>query len=147
MNFMLHFNHKGNLENNLVLSFRKFEQEFGFNEHRKKLLSSAYSLLATLKQYGTSEVYVAGSFVSNNAKPGDLDICWNITGIDSKKCEKDYPEFFTEAGIEALQKATGIHIAAIFDNYTTDILDWFQFDRNGNKRGWVKISLFNLDTT
>ena len=147
MNFMLHFNNKGNLENNLEFSFQKFEQEFGFNEHRKKLLASVYSLLVTFRQYGSSEVYIVGSFVSNKAKPGDLDICWNTTGIDYKKCAQEYPEFFTEQGIDTLQQATGIHIAAIFDNYTTDILDWFQFDRDGNKRGWVKIPLFNLEIT
>ncbi len=53
MNFMLHFNNKGNLENNLEFSFQKFEQEFGFNEHRKKLLASAYSLLVTFWQFYT----------------------------------------------------------------------------------------------
>lgn len=144
---MLQFNKDGNLSQNLNLSFREFKEAFGYNAHRNRLIEAVFDLLKALKKYGTISVYIAGSFVTNKEKPGDLDLCWDITGLHYKECKKDYPEFFNEAGIERLRLATGIHIACIFDSYSTDILDWFQFDRNGKKRGWVKISLFNLNTT
>jgi hypothetical protein len=144
---MLKFNKAGNLSQNLNLSFSEFKKEFGYNNERKKLIGNAFSFLHTLKRFGTANVYITGSIVTDKKEPGDIDICWDTTGMDYKRCKKEYPEFFSDGGIEALRAATGIHIAAIFDSYSTDILEWYQFDRNGNFRGWGKIPLFNLDTT
>jgi hypothetical protein len=79
-------------------------------------------MLNVFKEFGCTEVNMVGSFVTTKEKPGDLDICWNTTHLDYKRCKKDYPEFFTEAGIEKLRLATGIHLVA-FDNYSTDILE------------------------
>lgn len=142
---MLKFNKDGNLAQNLRLSLRELKKEFGFNEWREALIASLTDLLKVLREYGVTEVYIVGSFVTLKSNPGDLDVCWNTTHSNLKELEKHYPDFFTELGIEATKNITGIHLMA-FDNYSMEILDWFQFDRDRTMKGWAKISLFNLDT-
>lgn len=141
---MLKFNKEGNLAQNLDLSFREFRKEFGFNERREALIIALFDLLLVFKEYGVNEVYIVGSFVTLKSNPGDLDVCWNATNLDYDQFEKDYPEFFSAKEINRLKIKTGIHHLP-FDNYNLERLDKFQFDRNGHKRGWVKISPFNLD--
>lgn len=143
---MFRFNGDGNLSQNLNLSFSDFKQKFSYNEQRNGLFEKLAVFLQTLKKYGTSNVYIVGSFVTNKEKPRDIDICWDTTGIDYKNCKNEHPEFFTDDGVRKFRSVTGIHIAAMFNSYSTDMLEWFQFDKQKNFRGCVKISLFNIDT-
>lgn len=144
---MLKFNKDGNLTQNLNLSFREFLKEFGFDKSRERLIKQLLVLCKTLKKYGIVNIYIVGSIVTDKKAPRDIDVCIDVTHFDYKGFEKDYPNVITEAGLETLRLATGIHVAAMFNSYSTEDLDWYQFDRQKNFRGCVKISLFNLDTT
>lgn len=144
---MLKFSKEGNLEQNLNLSFREFKKAFGLNKKREELIKQLLVFCKALKKYRIENIYIVGSMVTEKKTPQDIDVCIDVTHFDYKGFEKDYPNVLTEAGLETIRLATGIHIAAMFNSYSTEDLDWYQFDRQKNFRGWVKISLFNLDTT
>lgn len=144
---MKSFNRDGNLAQNLELSFREFLNEFGFNKNRNELIRQLLVLCKTLKKYNINNIYVVGSMVTEKKAPRDIDVCLDVTHFKFREFEKDYPGVFSENGLEALRLSTGVHVASLFNSYSTEDRDWYQFDRQNNFRGWVKISLFNLDTT
>jgi len=83
---------------------------------------------------------VGGSFVTTTESPRDLDVCIDTTGIDYAAFKKEYPEFFSVSGLRKFQRELKCHFQ-IFDSYSTEILDYFRFDRNGDPKGVVKISI------
>ena len=101
--------------------------------------------LKILKSLGCTNVYIAGSFVSNKEFPNDIDLCVDITNIDYRKLIKEFPELLQPKGIEKIRKEDSVHFALFFDFGSTELLDWFRKDRDDNPRGLVKIYLNDID--
>jgi len=74
--------------------------------------------------------------------PGDFDVCWELTGVQVSLLD---PVLLSFSNLRAAQK-TKYHgeffiAEANADAIGTRYLDFFQLDRNGNKKGIVAISL------
>lgn len=52
----------------------EFNARFAFNEHRREQLLRAQPVFDRLRSQGFDSVYAAGSFVSNKARPTDIDL-------------------------------------------------------------------------
>ncbi len=137
---VLNFDKKGNLENDLILSVTEFKEAFGYSEERKKKIDSLLELARALSSFNCGLMYIVGSFVTNKKQPNDIDVCFDITEVDLKALKKRYPELYTEKGQKEIHELLKVHLI-YFTSYDTEILDWFRFDRNGNKRGIIKIFL------
>ena len=134
----------GNLQENLTLDYGEFLKAFGFNESRKEKLKRVLLFLKILKSLGCTNVYVAGSFVTNKEFPNDIDLCVDITNIDHNRVAKEYPELLSAKGIQKNRNEHKVHLI-FYDAGCLEYLDWFRKDKNDNPRGLVKIYLNDID--
>ena len=139
------FDKNGYLRETKTLTYGEFVKTLGFNEARKEKLKKVLLFLKILKSLGCTNVYIAGSFVSNKEFPNDIDLCVDITNIDYRKLIKEFPELLQPKGIEKIRKEDSVHFALFFDFGSTELLDWFRKDRDDNPRGLVKIYLNDID--
>jgi hypothetical protein len=94
-----------------------------------------------LKFFGCNEIYIGGSFVTDNPKPGDIDVCFNNTFMDLSKFRKNNPEFFdSKKGSYLQKKKFGCEFFS-FNNFDNYFVDYFSFSRLGEPKGLVKINL------
>jgi hypothetical protein len=142
---MITFYTNGNLKNDIALSYGALRQHFGFSEIRNQLMVNLLPLLKTLVETGCKEIFIAGSFASIEAAPGDIDICINAADIDVKQLYAILPGIFTDSGIAKLKQEQGIHIAIIYDQYTKAYLNDFKNDRDKNPRGMIRIDLEDIN--
>jgi hypothetical protein len=118
-------------------------EKFGFNEHRQRLLAGLKIGLVLLQKYGCTEVCIDGSFTTAKPFPNDVDVCYDNTNINWKKFIKDHPEFNDVKNGSKIQKEKYQSEFYAYNAFEDSILQFFQFDRNNNPKGIVKISLTN----
>ena len=122
-------------------TWEEFEKQFATNQHRQSLLKGLKKGLIILKIFGCNEIYIGGSFVTDEPKPGDIDVCFNSTFMNLDKFKKSNPEFFdSKSGSYLQKKKFGCEFFA-FNNFDTYIVDFFSFTRFGEPKGLVKIYL------
>ncbi len=122
-------------------TWKELNDQFGFNEQRRMLLNGLQKGLQLLKKYGCIEVYVDGSFVTTKPIPNDIDVCYDNSYMNWKKFIKDNPEFNDVKQGSKVQKEkyqSEFYAYNAFDDY---IVQFFQFDRDNNPKGIVKLSL------
>ena len=57
-------------------------KRFGGNRQRRQLLKGLKEALDLLKRAGCRRVYLDGSFVTHKDSPNDVDVCWDVDGVD-----------------------------------------------------------------
>ena len=120
---------------------------FGCNIHRKKMLDRLKMVLAHLKIAGCKYVYLDGSFVTNKQFPIDFDACWDITGVDASILFNNIPELFDFYNGRLNQKMLFYGEFIPYDPSKTgtySILEFFQYNRNSQKKGIIGIKLDEL---
>jgi len=128
------------------ISLDELEERFAYTIWRKELFENLVRLINDLKSIGCSAIYVDGSFTTIKRLPGDIDVCWEDTGIDYNKAEEIMPILFDFANKRAnqqLQYKCDIFPAHfIADNNGTLYLDFFQNDKaTNNPKGIIKINI------
>ncbi|RMZ58447.1 hypothetical protein D1632_12565 [Chryseobacterium nematophagum] len=141
----LKFQSNGNLEVGIhSLSWIDFTSNFGFNEHRKKLIRGLALAIEHLKACGCQILYIDGSFVTQKTNPSDFDACWDRTGINLITMRTLYPTLVDFRNERKNQK--DLYMGEIFpmhvvaDEYNT-FIDFFQLDKDGTSKGIVKLTL------
>jgi hypothetical protein len=116
---------------------------FGFNEHRRGLLSGFIEALHLLRAAGCHRLYMDGSFVTAKAHPNDIDACWDISGVNPDVLD---PVFFDFDNGRAAQKAR--FGAEFFPAQTPEgvtgrtFLEFFQVDKQtGAPKGIIELNL------
>jgi hypothetical protein len=122
---------------------------FGFNLHRRRLLSGLHRVLGKLAAAGCGTAYLDGSFVSEKQVPSDFDGAWDLYNVDLQQLHALEPSLFDFSNQRAAQK--GKYFGELFP---TDILegssgrtflDFFQQDKDtGAAKGIVAIDLRTL---
>lgn len=111
---------------------------FGFTARRRRLLAGLKAMLDSLKVAGCRRVYLDGSFVTRKPDPGDFDGLWEPAGVDPAILD---PVLLDLAAPRAAQKAKyGGELLIL----TPGLLDFFQRDRDGNRKGIVILDLEQL---
>lgn len=77
-------------------------ERFGVNDRRRQLLNGLSEALNLLRLAGCRRVYINGSFVTAKQRPNDIDVCWDISGVDPNALD---PVFFDFDDGRAAQKA------------------------------------------
>ena len=77
-------------------------ERFGGNDRREQLLTGLTEALRLLRAAGCRRVYINGSFVTSKERPNDIDVCWDIDGVDADALD---PVFFDFDDGRAAQKA------------------------------------------
>src|SRR5688572_1163980 len=129
----LSFNTIGNLHETVELTFEEFQQHFGTNPQRKEKIKTAMTFFRIFSSCGCQAVYIAGSFVSKKKNPEDIDLCFDLTGIDIEKLKIEFPEFFglnRHNNIGKIRRDLKCHIFS-FDKVDTYMFDRLQKARDG----------------
>ena len=115
-------------------------KKFGVNKHRLRLLEGLKQGLNLLIEYGCKEACINGSFVTAKVFPGDIDVCYDNTYMNWKKFTKEHPEFVdVKNGAVIMKQKYGCEFYA-YNAFEDDMLRIFQFDKNNNPKGIVKLT-------
>ena len=124
-------------------SWEEVTERFGANEARRQLLARLREALDLLRSAGCRRVYIDGSFVTSKERPNDIDVCWDIAGVDPDVLD---PVFFDFADGRAAQK--GRFGAEFFPAQTPEgltgkvFLEFFQVDKEtGETKGVIELLL------
>ena len=118
-------------------------ERFGGNERREQLLNGLVEALRLLRAAGCRRVYINGSFVTSKERPNDIDVCWDIDGVDADALD---PVFFDFDDGRAAQKArfgSEFFPAQVPEGLTgRTFLDFFQVDKQtGELKGIIEVRL------
>lgn len=118
-------------------------ERFGGNERREQLLTGLVEALRLLRAAGCRCVYINGSFVTSKERPNDVDVCWDIDGVDADALD---PVFFDFDNGRAAQKArfgAEFFPAQVPEGLTgRTFLDFFQVDKQtGEPKGIIELRL------
>lgn len=118
-------------------------ERFGGNAKREQLLTGLVEALRLLKAAGCRRVYINGSFVTAKEQPNDVDVCWDIEGVDADALDA---VFFDFADGRAAQKAR--FGCEFFPTQVTEGVtgrafpDFFQVDKQtGEPKGIIELKL------
>ncbi len=119
---------------------------FGYNQHRKDLLSGMLIGLTALKSVGCINAFIDGSFVTDKVAPNDFDICYDETGIDWNLLLLSEPEILEFGYGRAIQKAKyqGEFFPTCFTETSTNtnFFDFFQINKQtGGVKGIIGLKL------
>ena len=124
-----------------LTAWNELVEKFGVNRHRLKLLNGLKKGLNILLQYGCTEVCIDGSFVTAKPIPNDIDVCYDNSHMNWKKFIKEHPEFNDIKNGSKIQKEKYQSEFYAYNAFEDSILQFFQFDRDGNPKGIVKLYL------
>jgi hypothetical protein len=123
-------------------TWQEFTARFGTTGKRKVLMGGLRTALLALKAAGCRIVYVDGSFVTSKPEPCDWDACWEMDGVNFNLLDDlIVDEEFTL--VERKRRYLGDLFLQAPRLPGRNFVSFFQKDRDGTRKGIVKI---NLDT-
>ena len=116
----------------------------GSNNHRQALLEKLRAALVNLRDAGCAEVLLNGSFVTAKELPNDYDGAWEPAGVDPDLLDDVLLDF--SDGRAAMKAKYGGELFVSSMNAAPGVLfrDFFQSDRNGNRKGILSIDLESI---
>ena len=125
-------------------SWREIEERFATNRHRRTLLRGLYRALTNLAHAGCRSVLLDGSFVTSKAFPGDYDGAWDTEEVDVNRLD---PILMDLSNLRLAMKAKyagELFPASSEARRGISFSEFFQADRNGERKGIVQIDLLEL---
>ncbi|HEX7314293.1 MAG TPA: hypothetical protein VF297_10240 [Pyrinomonadaceae bacterium] len=118
-------------------------ERFGGNERRKQLLTGLVEALRLLRAAGCRRVYVNGSFVTSKELPNDIDVCWDIDGVDADALDDVFFDFADGRAAQKARFGAEFFPAQVPEGITgSAFLDFFQVDRQtGEPKGIIELIL------
>jgi hypothetical protein len=135
----------GNLKPGIhPMALDDFENLYGYNGHRRKLITGLKKDLGCFNEFGCNHLYVDGSFVTSKTFPSDIDLCWDPAFLNYQKMIIKYPVFFNYDYERAMQKAVYgcefLPMTVVAKPPSTLYIDFFQKDKYDNPKGIVKLN-------
>jgi hypothetical protein len=127
-------------------SWNEFENRFGYNFHRKRLLNGLWKALTNMKLAGCTTIFIDGSFVTSKELPNDYDCCWDTSGVTPNLLDAVFFDFSNFRAVQKTKYGGEFFPAHILEKSSGKVfLDFFQIDKDtGNQKGIVKINLQSL---
>jgi hypothetical protein len=133
------FDSNGNLPPGVYdVSLEEIEHCFAWNDRRKKLFEGLRAAIINLTQANVKRVWIDGSFVTNKDDPNDIDGYWESDkDVDADKIDPVFLDMYPPR--KAMKEKYGVDFlisgVLIADSPGNTIEDFFQIDRDGNKKG------------
>jgi hypothetical protein len=114
---------------------------------RRRLLTGLRVATRLLSAVGCRRIWLAGSFVTDiegreARPPHDIDVGWEITGVDLAALARLDPALDPLRPDHAAQRQRyGAEFFAIAEPVSIGQLDFFQHDRGGRRKGIVVVEL------
>jgi hypothetical protein len=119
---------------------------FGGSVERQRLLAGLRSALDLLAACGCHRAWLDGSFVTDveqveGRSPGDVDVCWEITGVDMAQLSGIAPELHPLSGSPAVrQQRYGGDYFAVSEPLAPGMVEQFQWAREARRKGIVVLT-------
>jgi hypothetical protein len=126
----------------------EFVKRFGMPFKRQKMIDGLKLAMTQLKAAGCRTIYIDGSFVTIESDPNDFDACYDREAVDLEYLRVNAPLLFDHNNRNA-QKSK--YKGEIFPsdepvgNYGNYSFDFFQKDRQGNKKGIIALDLMRWE--
>jgi hypothetical protein len=134
---ILAFDENGNLPPGIHLAtVSEIQQRFAYNPQRWRLFDGLIRVLSMLKGCGCQDIYLNGSFVTDEPFPNDYDLCWEPTAV--------IPTPELRSFLKNRKGRKSRYYGDIFVRlpqpliYFDHVIEW-QKDRNGIPKGLIKI--------
>ena len=120
---------------------------FGGNPERTFLLAGLHRALDVLAAAGCRRAWIDGSFVTDvesqwGRPPGDVDVCWDLAGVDIAQLAALAPELHPLRGDPlARRRRFGGDYFPVVEPIAIGQVEAFQFTRDGEPKGIIVISL------
>jgi hypothetical protein len=116
---------------------------FGGNERREQLLTGLVEALRLLREAGCRRVYINGSFVTAKELPNDIDVCWDIGGVDADTLDDIFFEFADGRAAQKARFGCEFFPAQVPEGVTgRAFLEFFQIDKQtGEPKGIIELKL------
>jgi hypothetical protein len=144
------FDENGNLPPGIhFCEWEEFIERFGITPRRLYLIQGLQIAMEQLKAAGCRTIYINGSFVTIKPNPGDFDACYDDETVDENYLRIHAPKLLNHYNRET-QKAK--YRGEIFPSnqpigdYGNNSFDFFQRDRQKNKKGIIAIDLIRWET-
>lgn len=141
------FDERGNLPPGIhEADWDELETRFNGSARRVELLAGLREALVALREAGCRTAYIDGSFITAKEEPDDFDGCWDAVGVDASLLD---PVLLDFAHPRTAQKERfGGELFPAADSADPEsgarFLDFFQRDRDGERKGIVRIDLEDL---
>jgi len=118
-------------------------ERFGGNGRREQLLNGLVEALRLLRAAGCRRMYINGSFVTSKELPNDIDVCWDINGVDIDALDPVFFEFDNGRAAQKARFGAEFFPAQVPEGITGKaFLDFFQVDKQtGEPKGIIEIEL------
>ena len=120
---------------------------FGSGPAREALLAGLRRALDVLAAAGCRRVWLDGSFVTDveareGRPPRDVDVCWDLAGVDVARLSSLAPELHPLRGEPtARRQRFGGDYVPVAEPVVLGQVEAFQFDRDGEPKGIVLLVL------
>ncbi len=126
-------------------NWKEIEKRFGRNRRRRQLLDGLRSALDLLRGSGCHRVYIDGSFVTAKKWPNDIDVCWDVDGVDPISLDSVFFDF-TNARAAQRGRFGAEFFPAQAPQRLKTFLDFFQIDKvTGRPKGIIELRLDEQD--
>ena len=124
-------------------TLEEVRERFGGNERREQLLTGLVEALRLLRAAGCRHVYMDGSFVTSKERPNDIDVCWDIEGVDVDMLDDVFFDFANGRAAQKRRFGAEFLPAQTREGITgKTFLEFFQLDEEtGNPKGIIELRL------
>lgn len=133
------FDENGNLPPGVYeVSLQDIESRFTWTDRRKELFEGLKRAIDNLIKANVQKVWLDGSFVTSKDDPNDIDGCWQADkDVDADLLDSVFLDMSPPR--EAMKKKYGVDFlisgVQISDSPGNTTEEFFQIDRDGNKKG------------
>lgn len=119
-----------------------FAERFGTSARRRDQLAKLREALRLLREAGCPRVFVGGSFVTAKSEPGDVDVAWDVTGVDAEALDAIFFDFQEERAAQKHRFGGEFFPGQLVEGITgRSFLRFFQYTRDDEPAGIVAIDL------
>ena len=124
-------------------TWEELKVRFGGNERREELLNKLYEALTLLQSAGCRRVYIDGSFVTAKQMPNDIDVCWDINGVDADALDAVFFDFDDGRAAQKARFGAEFFPADVPEGISgKTFLEFFQVDKEtGAAKGIIELIL------
>ena len=125
-------------------SMDEIKAKLAFSAKRIFLIEGLERALISFKDAGCKRMYIDGSFVTSKHEPGDIDACYEITGMDPTKLDPVLLNFYNERAAQKAKYGCEFFMSHIVAMRPPPIIffDFFQVHKEtGRQKGIIGIKL------
>lgn len=116
-------------------------QVFGNTVRRRQLFKGLLAGCQALEAAGCTVVIIDGSYITDKPEPGDFDVCWEPAGVQDGKLDPVLLDFADRRRRQKERYGGEFFPSTAKADGTRNFTDYFQTDKDGRKRGIIRVRL------